>query len=107
MGDGDLDASEIEVVVSSGEVTLRGDVESREAKRLAEDLAESIQGVYNVQNQLRVNRENGNGDSSSSDSRGMSGRGGSETGSSSTMSGGSTSDASSRNRSTEASSKHR
>ena len=51
-----LDASDIEVQVVGGEVTLTGTVESRYAKRLAEDIAESVSGVTNVQNSLRVNR---------------------------------------------------
>ncbi|MDQ3804758.1 MAG: BON domain-containing protein, partial [Acidobacteriota bacterium] len=51
-----LDASDIDVVVSAGEVTLNGTVESRYAKRLAEDLAESVSGVSHVQNNLRVKR---------------------------------------------------
>jgi osmotically-inducible protein OsmY len=50
----DLDASEIEVRVSGGEVTLAGSVDSRWAKRLAEDIAESCTGVRDVMNQLRV-----------------------------------------------------
>ena len=49
-----LDASDIEVTVSSGEVTLSGTVDTRIDKRRAEDLAEDISGVSNVQNQLRV-----------------------------------------------------
>lgn len=49
-----LDASEIDVSVSSGEVTLGGSVDSRYAKRLAEDLADDVLGVKNVQNNLRV-----------------------------------------------------
>lgn len=49
-----LDASEIEVSVSGGEVTLTGTVENRIDKRRAEDLAEDVSGVNNVQNQLRV-----------------------------------------------------
>lgn len=49
-----LDASEIEVSVSDGEVTLIGTVENRIDKRRAEDLADDISGVKNVQNQLRV-----------------------------------------------------
>jgi hypothetical protein len=52
-----LDASEIEVRVENGEVTLSGSVSDRNSKRLAEDIAESCSGVNNVQNQLRVNRE--------------------------------------------------
>jgi hypothetical protein len=43
-------------VVVGGEVTLTGTVESRYAKRLAEDLAESVSGVTHVQNNLRANR---------------------------------------------------
>lgn len=49
-----LDASEIEVQVSKCEVTLTGTVESREDKRRAEDIAERVSGVKNVQNNLRV-----------------------------------------------------
>jgi osmotically-inducible protein OsmY len=52
--DPEIDASEIEVKVSSCEVTLSGMVDSRDAKRRAEDLAESISGVKHVQNNLRV-----------------------------------------------------
>ncbi|HWI16790.1 MAG TPA: BON domain-containing protein [Vicinamibacterales bacterium] len=51
-----LDASEIEVVVEQGEVTLTGSVESRDQKRRAEDVAESVSGVRDVTNQLRVSR---------------------------------------------------
>lgn len=56
MDDPWLDASEIEVGVSAGEVTLSGSVESREAKRRAEDLAEDQAGVTNVRNDLRINQ---------------------------------------------------
>jgi hypothetical protein len=49
-----LDATEIEVAVTSGEVILSGTVDSRQAKRIAEDIAESISGVKEVQNQIRV-----------------------------------------------------
>jgi hypothetical protein len=47
-----LDATEIEVQVKEGEVTLTGAVEDRRSKRLAEDLAESVAGVKEVHNQL-------------------------------------------------------
>jgi hypothetical protein len=50
----DIDASEIEVRVEQGEVTLTGTVEDRHAKRLAEDLAERVSGVTEVHNQIRV-----------------------------------------------------
>jgi len=49
-----LDASDIETKVSNGEVTLNGHVESRQAKRRAEDVADRIAGVKHVQNNLRV-----------------------------------------------------
>ncbi len=49
-----LDASEIEVAVVQGEVTLTGSVSSRDQKRRAEDVAERISGVRDVTNQLRV-----------------------------------------------------
>src|SRR5688572_169771 len=52
-----LDASEITVRVSNGEVMLSGTVSSREQKRRAEDVAERISGVKDVTNQLRVSRE--------------------------------------------------
>jgi BON domain len=49
-----IDASEIEVRVKDGEVTLDGSVSSRGLKRRAEDLAEMASGVAQVQNNLRV-----------------------------------------------------
>lgn len=54
--DGQLDASEIEVTVEKGEVTLSGSVSERSDKRRAEDIAESISGVNNVENRIRVAR---------------------------------------------------
>jgi hypothetical protein len=56
---GMLDATGIQVRVENGEVTLAGTVESRQAKRLAEDILESISGVKDVHNQLRVQRDQG------------------------------------------------
>ncbi len=52
--DWQIDASEIEVTVSNGEVTLSGTINSREEKRRAEDLAENVSGVRHVQNNLRI-----------------------------------------------------
>ena len=49
-----VDASNIEVTVSNCEVTLTGTVDSRAAKRRAEDCAENVSGVRNVQNSIRV-----------------------------------------------------
>jgi len=51
-----IDASNIEVEVQGSEVTLNGTVDSRETKRRAEDVAESVSGVTNVQNNLKVNK---------------------------------------------------
>jgi osmotically-inducible protein OsmY len=51
---GDLDPSDIEIVVVNGEVTLQGTVTDRYAKRLAEDLTERVSGVREVNNQIRV-----------------------------------------------------
>jgi len=51
-----LDPSEIEVMVSNGEVTLIGMVESRREKFLAEEIADDVGGVSEVHNQLRVGR---------------------------------------------------
>jgi len=50
----EIDASEIEVNVNNGEVILTGTIEDRRTKRLAEDIAESVSGVGEVHNQLRV-----------------------------------------------------
>lgn len=52
--DDHLDASNIEVSVESGEVTLSGEVTQRHAKRRAEDLAEDCSGVKQVQNNIKV-----------------------------------------------------
>jgi hypothetical protein len=49
-----VDASNIEVAVSGAEVTLNGAVNTRQEKRRAEDIAESVSGVTHVQNNLRV-----------------------------------------------------
>jgi osmotically-inducible protein OsmY len=49
-----LDASDVEVMVENTEVTLTGTVRSRSDKRRAEDIAESVSGVTNVENRLRV-----------------------------------------------------
>ncbi|HET6569205.1 MAG TPA: BON domain-containing protein [Rhodothermales bacterium] len=53
---GGIDASDIEVKVETDEVTLTGTVDSRQAKRMAEDVAEDVAGVKDVHNQLRINR---------------------------------------------------
>lgn len=50
----ELDASEVEVSVEDGEVTLKGTVRDRRQKRLAEDLTEGVRGVVDVHNRLKV-----------------------------------------------------
>jgi osmotically-inducible protein OsmY len=52
----DLDASEVELHVESGEVTLTGTVDSRDARWLTEDLVTSVSGVREVNNRLKVAR---------------------------------------------------
>ena len=49
-----IDATDVEVSVENGEVTLRGRVDNLEAKDLAEEIAESAFGVKSVDNQIRV-----------------------------------------------------
>ena len=49
-----VDASDVDIRVQNGQVTLDGSVSDRRAKRTAEDLAESVWGVTEVQNRLRV-----------------------------------------------------
>jgi len=49
-----LDATNIEVTVRNGEVTLTGIVDSRDDKHRAEHLVETLSGVKHVQNNLRV-----------------------------------------------------
>jgi hypothetical protein len=77
---GMLDASGIQVQVEGGEVTLTGTVESRQAKRLAEDILDGISGIRDIHNQLRVQRDQGHqnpimarGQMSQGDDRGSNG----------------------------------
>lgn len=53
----EIDASNIEVDVSSGEVTLNGTVGDRYQRRAAEDCVEQVSGVSHVQNNLRVKEQ--------------------------------------------------
>jgi len=52
-----VDASDIEVTVAGGVVTLAGTIDARGSKRRAEDIAESVGGVRDVQNNLRLAQE--------------------------------------------------
>ena len=56
LAQGYLDASDIEVVVSSGEVVLEGTVRNKYELRLAEDLIEDVMGVKQVESRLKVRR---------------------------------------------------
>lgn len=56
---GEIDATEIEVRVSNGEVTLEGIVEDRWMKRMAEDLVEECSGVKQVNNRIRIHANGG------------------------------------------------
>jgi hypothetical protein len=52
----DIDASEIEVIVEEGVVTLKGAVDNRDIKRLAERVIEIVPGIHDVHNEIRVRR---------------------------------------------------
>jgi hypothetical protein len=67
-----LDATEILVNVENGVVTLTGEVPERRMKHLAEDIADAVRGVRDIENRIRV--DNG------SDSFGEPSRGGMRSG---------------------------
>ena len=54
--DPELYATDIEVEVEGGAVTLTGTVHSTDAKLLAEELVESLPGVRHVHNRLTAGR---------------------------------------------------
>jgi hypothetical protein len=66
---GQVDAQDIQVEVNNCEVTLKGTVNSRQAKRMAEDIADSVWGVQDVHNQLRVKQEEENQQTQTTGSR--------------------------------------
>jgi osmotically-inducible protein OsmY len=68
-----VDAENIEVTVTSAEVTLSGTVRDRWDKRRAEDLVEEVAGVREVHNSIRVTRDDrgiGQSESSATDQPG-------------------------------------
>jgi hypothetical protein len=73
---GNVDASEVEVKVERGEVTLSGTVDNRHAKRMAEDAVDSVPGVKEVHNQIRVKQgqHEGSGDGQDYQQRGLEGK---------------------------------
>ena len=56
---GKIDSSGIEVAVQDGTVTLRGAVDRRKEKWMAEDIAGSVFGVEDIQNKIRVSPNDG------------------------------------------------
>jgi hypothetical protein len=54
--DTDIDASDVEVQVAAGEVTLVGTVEDRAAKRGLEDVVERVFGVVDIHNNVKVRK---------------------------------------------------
>jgi hypothetical protein len=50
----EIDATDIDVRVENGAVTLTGHVEDRRTRRLAEEVVEQLPGVRDVDNQLRA-----------------------------------------------------
>lgn len=51
-----IDPSDVEVTVAEGRVALSGTVEDRKVKYAVEDLVESVAGVTDVENRIRVRR---------------------------------------------------
>lgn len=63
-----VDASNIQVTVQGGEVTLDGTVADRRQKRRAEDVVHDLSGVSHVQNNLRVQQRGSQGTGNRTDS---------------------------------------
>lgn len=57
---GYVDATDIQVEVNDGIVTLKGMVENRRQKRMAEDAVESVSGVEDVNNELKIRNRDWN-----------------------------------------------
>jgi hypothetical protein len=68
MQDYQIDAGEVSVEVQSGKVTLDGTVPARHMKHMIEDLVDGCPGVQDIDNRVRVARDN-DGGTSASDSR--------------------------------------
>lgn len=54
-----LDATDLDIRVQNGDVTLTGSVNERWAKHVAEDIAESVSGVKQVHNEIRIMSQQG------------------------------------------------
>ena len=66
----EIDASDVEVKVKNRVVTLSWTVDDRYAKRLAEDIAETVMGVSDVMNQLGVSGQTDRSGSEDTGTRG-------------------------------------
>ncbi len=53
----DLDATDVELSVKGGEVTLHGTVPDRRSKRVAEEIVEGVSGVRDVHNRLTIRHD--------------------------------------------------
>lgn len=62
MEDDAIDASDIEIDVANGEVTISGNVDRRDIKRQVEDVVEDVMGVKHVQNNIRVEKDRASDD---------------------------------------------
>ncbi len=83
-----IDASEIAIEVRGGRVTLEGSVPERRMKHAVEDLADSVAGVNDVENKIRVSQSGGaqsGSEHSGNQSRSMSAEGSSGTSGSSSF----------------------
>lgn len=58
--DSEIDASDIDIKVKDGTLTMSGTVDGRDMKRAAERCVENLSGVEDVHNELRIKRERGN-----------------------------------------------
>ncbi|MGN6152565.1 MAG: BON domain-containing protein [Lysobacteraceae bacterium] len=65
-----VDATDITVTVSNGEVTLQGPVDDRRTRHRIEDIVADCPGVKDVDNRIRVGRNDDRQDGTSSTSRG-------------------------------------
>lgn len=63
-----LDATNIEVSVQDGNVTLSGTIDSRFGKRHAEECIEHLSGVEDIRNEIKISKTEGQSSSTSSSS---------------------------------------
>jgi len=85
-----IDSSEVTVDVKNGKVTLEGTVPQRGMKRSLEDLIDALPGVQDIDNRVRVSREESGSQWGSGRSQSGQGTSGSTTGSTSAQSGSTT-----------------